>query len=116
MLRQRYRYFVWSLRWGETKMSDKLKTANELAEPLEFVAKYGPAEMKIIQYGKLRKEAIKWVKKLDGETEIDLRFCVIWGIKPFQKDILDRDLKIQKVWVIRWIKHFFNLNDGVKAK
>ena len=39
----------------------ELKTLKDLTEPLEFIQTDGT--LKVIRYGKLKQEAIKWLKK-----------------------------------------------------
>lgn len=64
----------------------------------------------LITVGDLRKEAIKWIKRLDKE-EMSMQFATLFGIKPFQLVILNKSWKAEKKFTIGWIKHFFNITD-----
>ena len=49
------------------------------------------------------------IEELENFDELDLKFCVIHGIKPFQKKNIERTIKMNNKAVIDYIEEKFNL-------
>lgn len=89
-----------------------LKTINDLNEDIDIPAyNQGLANPVITFKYELRKEAIAWIKELESKNEMTLEFAIMYGIKPFQLDYLNKAWKAEKKFTIGWIKHFFCISE-----